>query len=103
MPMIETEDLKALGCKEPFVPLMNENLGVIPIYHKVTELMYGMIGDGDYSVQDVFRSLLEITRYIEIEVLTDLSGLVERPQVSRPSPVYGRRPSGDSRANGTDV
>ena len=71
MPLIGESDLKELGCKEPFVPLVNENLGVIPIYHKVTELMYGMIGD--YSVQDVFRSLLEITRYIEIEALTDLT------------------------------
>ena len=101
MPLIGESDLKELGCKEPFVPLVNENLGVIPIYHKVTELMYGMIGD--YSVQDVFRSLLEITRYIEIEALTDLSGLVERPQVSKPAPMYGRRPSGDSRANDADV
>ncbi|MHB1628035.1 MAG: hypothetical protein ACYCVB_06625 [Bacilli bacterium] len=101
MPMIETEDLRALGCKESFVPLMNENLGVIPIYEKVTELMFSMLNN-DYSAQDVFGDLIEIIRYIEDEALARVTLHVERPQVSRPAPVYGRRPSGDSRANDAD-
>jgi|GEM_PF-5574101 len=87
MPMIGESDLKELGCKESFVPFLNENLGVVPVYLKVQELMFSMLNDPDCSIRDVFRSLLEITRYIEIEILTDLSGLTEKPQVSKPTPV----------------
>ncbi len=76
MPLIEEADLQALGCNEHFAPSVNENLNILPIYDKVTELAFKMIEVPDYSARDVFADLLEIVRFIEIEALAPLSGMV---------------------------
>ncbi|MHB9038724.1 MAG: hypothetical protein ACYC64_18925 [Armatimonadota bacterium] len=76
MPLIEQADLQALGCNEHFAPSVNENLNILPIYQKVTELMFKMLNVPGYSARDVFADLLAIIRFIEIEALVPLSGMV---------------------------
>ncbi|MHB1682813.1 MAG: hypothetical protein ACYCYO_08315 [Bacilli bacterium] len=80
MLLIGEEDLKALGCKDVFANWVDENLGLLPVYEKVIELMFAMQTDDTLSVQDVFGSLLEITRLIEEGALQRVTAAVEPPE-----------------------